>query len=70
LYSTLAPEQIRWCAGHCVAKVAILEDRDVASAGRRPRRPAGLRHMVLLDGADDLADIAHGLPARQARQPL
>src|SRR6266545_2031604 len=30
LYATLAPEQIRYCAAHCAAKVAILEHRDLA----------------------------------------
>ena len=28
-YFTLAPEQIRYVAGHCEAKVAVLEDRDM-----------------------------------------
>ena len=33
-YFTLAAEQIRYVAGHCEAKVAVLEDRDMLSAGR------------------------------------
>jgi long-chain acyl-CoA synthetase len=28
-YFTLPPEQIRYVAGHCQAKVAVLEDRDM-----------------------------------------
>jgi long-chain acyl-CoA synthetase len=55
LYATLAPEQIRYCAAHCAAKVAILEDRDLAKRWQELRQglPA-LEHMVVLEGAGDL----------------
>jgi long-chain acyl-CoA synthetase len=55
LYATLAPEQIRYCAAHCAAKVAILEDRDLAKRWQELREglPA-LEHVVVLEGAGDL----------------
>ena len=51
-YFTLAAEQIRYVAGHCEAKVAVLEDRDMLKRWQdiRDDLPA-LRHVVLLDGA-------------------
>jgi long-chain acyl-CoA synthetase len=53
-YFTLAPEQIRYCAGHCEAKVAILENRDMLKRWQELREelPA-LRHLVVLEGAED-----------------
>jgi long-chain acyl-CoA synthetase len=53
-YFTLAPEQIRYVAGHCRAKVAVLEDRDMCKRWQELREalPA-LRHLVLLEGAGD-----------------
>jgi long-chain acyl-CoA synthetase len=53
-YFTLAPEQIQYVAGHCEAKVAVLEDRDMLKRWQelRDNLPA-LRHVVLLDGAAD-----------------
>jgi long-subunit acyl-CoA synthetase (AMP-forming) len=53
-YFTLAPEQIRYAAGHCEAKVAVLEDRDMLKRWQEIREdlPA-LAHLVLLDGAQD-----------------
>jgi long-chain acyl-CoA synthetase len=53
-YYTLPPEQIRYVAGHCEAKVAVLEDRDMLKRWQelRPDLP-GLRHLVLLEGAED-----------------
>jgi long-chain acyl-CoA synthetase len=53
-YFTLAPEQIRYVAGHCEAKVAVLEDRDMLKRWQdiRDDLPA-LRHVVLLDGAEE-----------------
>jgi long-chain acyl-CoA synthetase len=53
-YFTLAPEQIQYVAGHCQAKVAVLEDRDMLKRWQvlRDNLPA-LRHVILLDGADD-----------------
>ena len=53
-YFTLAPEQIRYVAGHCEAKVAVLEDRDMLKRWQdiREELPA-LAHVVLLDGAEE-----------------
>jgi long-chain acyl-CoA synthetase len=53
-YFTLAPEQIQYVAGHCEAKVAVLEDRDMLKRWQelRDSLPA-LRYVVLLDGAAD-----------------
>ena len=53
-YFTLAPEQIQFVAGHCEAKVAVLEDRDTLKRWQELRDdlPA-LRHLVLLDGAQE-----------------
>jgi long-subunit acyl-CoA synthetase (AMP-forming) len=53
-YYTLAPEQIRYCAGHCEAKVAVLENRDMLKRWQEIREelPA-LRHLVVLEGAED-----------------
>jgi long-chain acyl-CoA synthetase len=53
-YFTLAPEQIRYCAGHCEAKVAVLENRDMLKRWQeiRGELPA-LRHVVVLEGAED-----------------
>jgi long-chain acyl-CoA synthetase len=55
-YYTLAPEQIRYCASHCAAKVAVVENRDVAKRWLeiRPELPA-LEHLVLLEDAEDFA---------------
>ena len=53
-YFTLAPEQIRYCAGHCEAKVAVLEYRDMLKRWQEIREelPA-LRHLVVIEGAED-----------------
>jgi long-subunit acyl-CoA synthetase (AMP-forming) len=53
-YFTLAPEQIRYCAGDCEAKVAVLEDRDMLKRWQeiREQLPA-LRHLVVIEGAED-----------------
>jgi long-chain acyl-CoA synthetase len=53
-YFTLAPEQIGYCAGHCEAKVAVLEDRGMLKRWQELREglPA-LRHLVVLEGAED-----------------
>jgi hypothetical protein len=55
LYATLAPEQIHYCAAHCAAVVAILQDRDLAKRWQELREglPA-LRQVVVLEGAADL----------------
>jgi long-chain acyl-CoA synthetase len=56
LYATFAPEQIGYCAAHCAAKVAILQDRDLAKRWQQLREglPA-LEHVVVLEGPGDLA---------------
>jgi long-chain acyl-CoA synthetase len=53
-YFSLAREQIRYVAGHCEARVAVLEDRDMLKRWQELREdlPA-LQHVVLLDGAED-----------------
>jgi long-chain acyl-CoA synthetase len=53
-YFTLAPEQLQYVAGHCEAKVAVLEDRAMLKRWQdvRDGLPA-LRHLVLLDGAEE-----------------
>ncbi|HET9559786.1 MAG TPA: AMP-binding protein, partial [Actinomycetota bacterium] len=51
-YFTLAPEQIQYVAGHCEAKVAVLEDRDMLKRWQElPDSLPALRYVVLLDGA-------------------
>jgi long-chain acyl-CoA synthetase len=53
-YFTLPPEQIRYVAGHCAAKVAVLEDRDMLKRWQEVRDDLpDLRHLVLLEGAQD-----------------
>jgi long-chain acyl-CoA synthetase len=53
-YFTLAAEQLQYVAGHCEAKVAVLEDRAMLKRWQdvRDGLPA-LRHLVLLDGAEE-----------------
>jgi len=74
-YATLAPEQIRYCAAHCAAKVAVLENRDVAKRWLEVRQelPA-LEHLVLLEDAEDFADergtIAFDELAARGREAL
>jgi long-subunit acyl-CoA synthetase (AMP-forming) len=53
-YFTLAAEQIGYVAGHCQAKVAFLEDRDMLKRWQELREelPA-LRYLVVFDGAAD-----------------
>jgi long-chain acyl-CoA synthetase len=53
-YFTLAPEQVRYVAGHCEAKVAVLEDRDILKRWQDIRDGLpGLQYLVVLDGAQD-----------------
>jgi long-chain acyl-CoA synthetase len=53
-YFTLAAEQLQYVAGHCEAKVAVLEDRATLKRWQdvRDGLPA-LQHLVLLDGAEE-----------------
>jgi long-chain acyl-CoA synthetase len=57
LYNTLAPEQIGYIAGHCEAKVAIVEDRAFMERWEKVRAdlPA-LRWVVMLKDAGAFAD--------------
>jgi long-chain acyl-CoA synthetase len=53
-YFTLASEQVQYVAGHCEAKVAVLEDRDMLKRWQDIRDGLpGLQHLVVLDGAQD-----------------
>ncbi len=54
IYNTLAAEQIAYIAGHCGAKVAVVEDRGFFERWEKvkPDLPA-LEHVVLLDGAEE-----------------
>ena len=56
IYNTLAPEQIAYIAGHCSAKVAVVEDADFFERWEKikPDLPA-LERVVLLDGAEAFA---------------
>jgi long-subunit acyl-CoA synthetase (AMP-forming) len=57
LYNTLAPEQIAYIAGHCEAKVAVLEGREFMERLEKVKAelPA-LERVVLIDGAADFSD--------------
>jgi long-chain acyl-CoA synthetase len=53
-YFALATEQIRYVAGHCEARVAVLENRDMLKRWQEIRDDLPrLEYLVLLDGADD-----------------
>jgi long-chain acyl-CoA synthetase len=60
-YNTLAPEQIAYMAGHCEAKVAIVEDTGFLERWEkvRPDLP-NLRHVVLIEG-DEASAGADGV---------
>ncbi|HXJ62786.1 MAG TPA: long-chain fatty acid--CoA ligase [Actinomycetota bacterium] len=57
LYNTLAPEQIQYVAGHCEAKVAVVETREFMERWEKVKAelPA-LEHVVMISDADDFAD--------------
>ncbi|MFL5798867.1 MAG: AMP-dependent synthetase/ligase [Actinomycetota bacterium] len=57
MYNTLAPEQIQYVAGHCAAKVAVVECRQFMERWEKVKAelPA-LEHVVLVDDAQDFAD--------------
>jgi long-subunit acyl-CoA synthetase (AMP-forming) len=57
LYNTLAPEQIAYIAGHCEARVAIVEGREVMERWEKVKAdlPA-LERVVLLEDARDFGD--------------
>ncbi len=56
LYNTLAPEQIAYIAGHCEAKVAVIDCRQFMERWEKVKDdlPA-LRHAVLVEDAADFA---------------
>ena len=57
LYNTLAPEQISFIAGHCEAKVAVLEGRDFMERWEKVKADLpSLEHVVLIEDAEDFAD--------------
>ncbi len=57
-YSTLAPDQIRYVAQNCHAKVAILENRDFMKRFAEILDDLDdLEHIVLMEHADDFADL-------------
>ena len=57
LYNTLAPEQIAYIAGHCEAKVAVLEGREFMERFEKVKAdlPA-LERIVLIEDAADFSD--------------
>jgi long-chain acyl-CoA synthetase len=57
LYNTLAPDQIAYIAGHCEAKVAIVEDRGFMERWEKvkPELP-NLELVILLEAAEDFTD--------------
>ena len=57
LYNTLAPDQIAYIAGHCEAKVAIVEDRGFMERWEKVRSELpNLELVILLEGAEDFSD--------------
>jgi long-chain acyl-CoA synthetase len=56
-YNTLAPEQISYIAGHCEARVAIVENRDFMErwAKVKAELPA-LEQVVMIEDGDEFAD--------------
>jgi long-chain acyl-CoA synthetase len=57
LYNTLAPDQIAFIAGHCEAKVAVVEDREFMERWEKVRSELPrLELVILLEDADDFAD--------------
>src|SRR5439155_18716514 len=57
IYNTLAPEQIAYVAGHCEAKVAIVEDAGFMERWEKVKSDLpNLQHVVLVRDAADFAD--------------
>ncbi len=57
-YSTLAPEQIRFAADNCSARVAILENQEVLDRWEAVRAELpGLEHVVLIDAAGARGEV-------------
>jgi long-chain acyl-CoA synthetase len=56
-YNTLAPEQIQYIAGHCDAKFAILENRDVMERWEKVKAELpSLQRVILLEDAEEFGD--------------
>jgi long-chain acyl-CoA synthetase len=57
IYNTLAPEQIAYIAGHCEAKVAVVEGRELMERWEKIKAdlPA-LERVVLIEDAEQFAD--------------
>lgn len=54
MYNTLAPSQVSYIAGHCGAKVAILENAEYYEKWSQVRSEIPeLRHVVVMDPSDD-----------------
>src|SRR6266536_6370593 len=72
IYNSSAPEQVQYLAGHCDAKVAILEDVGYLERFLKVRSelPA-LEHIVLMEDPDRLApDDVHAWDALLAFDPV
>jgi long-chain acyl-CoA synthetase len=56
-YNTLAPDQIAYIAGHCDAKVAIVEDREFLERWEKVRSELPkLETVIVLEDADEFAE--------------
>jgi long-chain acyl-CoA synthetase len=56
-YNTLAPEQISYIAGHCAAKIAIVDNRDFMERWAKVKAELpGLEYVVLIEDADEFSD--------------
>jgi long-chain acyl-CoA synthetase len=68
-YSTLAPEQIRYVARHCAARVAVLGDRSFMDRWLQIRSDLPrLEHIVLIEDAAELAHVPGALSLDELRQ--
>src|SRR5919109_801754 len=57
IYNTLAPEQIAYIAGHCGAKVAVVEGREFMERWEKVKADLpSLEYVVLIEDSEDFAD--------------
>src|SRR5437899_9402257 len=57
LYNTLAPEQIAYIAGHCEARVAVVEDREYMERWEKVKADLpGLERVIMLRDLEDFGD--------------
>jgi len=57
LYNTLAPEQIAYIAGHCEARVAVVEDREYMERWEKVKADLPrLEHVIMLRDLEDFTD--------------